>query len=456
MRLPAWLIAVIVAAPQLVSAQADTADGVAALARGDYPRAAAILKPIAESVWRDDTAAQFFMATMYESGLGVPADPLRACALYHRATVNTENPFGAHAERLLRASVHSRGFEWFEDCQLLANTGFDHAFEPVTFDLAPGHWTSWDLKGATVTYDGQSTRFPMQLASRGTVFLPLRHTELATGSSRSIARHFVEVFLWRPADLHVWALEWHPFEIVRGDVVRIDVSSGPLTTVPGEAPPSVQSFDVRGFAAVRVSRDGDAEWSILKGPNVITRGIESDAERRETRERALARNEALKRVDWTHEHDVTRVPSMAYADADGCGGILVFGWTADRAEAIVMRVDRRVIELSTEPATFDLAMPSTGLQVEIHIFATAKRAFPYCTDVIMPPGSGPDRVDETWRAIAGTMTIQLSPPGIRARSPSLYRATLTLTNAVFVNASGVTVRQTRPISLTAVVGFWHG
>ena len=49
-------------------------------------------------------------------------------------------------------------------------------------------WKVIDHAGATVTYDGQSNRVPMQLASRGTVFLPLRHTELTTGSPRSIAR----------------------------------------------------------------------------------------------------------------------------------------------------------------------------------------------------------------------------------------------------------------------------
>ena len=64
-----------------VSAQTGTADGIVALARGDYQRAVEILKPIAED-WRgDDTAAQFFMAGLYEAGRGVtggPAARLRA------------------------------------------------------------------------------------------------------------------------------------------------------------------------------------------------------------------------------------------------------------------------------------------------------------------------------------------------------------------------------------------
>jgi hypothetical protein len=121
-----------------------------------------------------------------------------------------------------------------------------------------------------------------------------------------------------------------------------------------------------------------------------------------------------------------------------------------------MRADRKVVALSTAPATFDLARQAAGLEIEIHVYARPKRGFPYCTDVGSGPDSGPGGLDETWRAVAGTITIQLSPPGIRAQSPSLYRATLSLTNAVFVNASGARVRQTRPIALTAVVGGWGG
>ncbi len=52
--------------------QTTTADGVAALARGDYQLAVEILKPIAEDRRSNDPAAQFFMAGLYDSGRGVP------------------------------------------------------------------------------------------------------------------------------------------------------------------------------------------------------------------------------------------------------------------------------------------------------------------------------------------------------------------------------------------------
>ena len=95
--------AIIITVVRCVSAQTGTADGVAALARGDYQRAAEILKPIAEDLRTNDTAAQFFMAGLYETGRGVPADPLRACALYLRAAGRHDAPFGQEAFPLFAA-----------------------------------------------------------------------------------------------------------------------------------------------------------------------------------------------------------------------------------------------------------------------------------------------------------------------------------------------------------------
>ena len=58
--------AAVIAVVCRVSSQTGTADGVAALGRGDYQRAVEILKPIAEDWRTNDTAAQFFMAGLYE------------------------------------------------------------------------------------------------------------------------------------------------------------------------------------------------------------------------------------------------------------------------------------------------------------------------------------------------------------------------------------------------------
>jgi len=443
-----------------VSTQTRTADGVAALARGDYQRAVEILKPIAEA-WRSkDTVAQFFMASLYESGHGVPADPLRACALYARAGSNNDSPFGRQAWPLFAALTSGRGLEFDHECQRLANVGFDTGFEPVTFDLGPGHFVEWTSSNASATYEGRTKSRPIDFAQAGARFLPPQHTQLATGETRSLPRHFVELLFWSPAWkasqwTGEWNLWWRVFEIVRDEIVLIDTPSEPLLTVKGEVPPPTEKLNVRDYAVVRVDQDGNAEWAILKGPLVRSERIETDAERREERDAERARDAALKKVDWKRRSDVHRQPSMTYTESDGCALIQVYGWTPNRDEAIVVRANTKELGLTAGSATFDLSRSASNISIETYVYDAAQRSFDFCSDVRMPPM--PDAIGpEVWRAIGGTLAVELSPPGVRARRPWDRRATVTLTNVVLRNTAGAVVRVAGPIRLSAIVGWFAG
>ena len=288
----------------------------------------------------------------------------------------------------------------------------------------------------------------------GARFLPLQHTELATGPNRTLTRHFIEVFVWEPTGRSEgWNLRWHLFEVVRDQIVRVDTVES-LATVEGEAPPARDTIDVREYAVVRVGDAGHVEWAVLKGPHRQTQQIESDAERREVRDADGARAAAMKRVDWDDRHDVYRQPAMTYVDAEGCGHIQVYGWTADRAEALVVRVGGEELSLSTQPATFDLSRAPVNISVEAHVYATPQRQFSFCSDMVLHESDsiGPEK----WRAVAGTIRVELSPPGIRARAPHLRRATVTLTDLVLQNSTGARVRVSRPVRLTAIVGSMGG
>ena len=120
-----------------------------------------------------------------------------------------------------------------------------------------------------------------------------------------------------------------------------------------------------------------------------------------------------------------------------------------------MRVDGSALELSTQPATIDLSRETVNVSVAAHVFPRPQRQFYFCSDVVIteaPDSIGPER----WRAVAGTIRVELSPPGIRARAPHLRRATLTLSDVVLQNAAGTRVRVSRPVRLTAIVGAMWG
>jgi hypothetical protein len=257
-----------------VPASPGTADGVAALARGDVQAAVNILKPIAESWRQSDPVAQFFMGTLYEAGNGVPRDLLRACALYERAGYGAsgsgDNPFAMEAMALHLVLRQSQDREWLQDCQLLARVGFDHRFEPVTLHLAAGHSIAWELKGATVTYRGKSRFFPQQLGERGSVFFPVRQTDLPPAGQETTMRHFNELFVWQPDVNNQWRLWWHLFEVSGDELVRIDTGFEPVVTVQGAEPPDWRFFDVRAHVDVRRTPNGDAEWARLAGPRAGT------------------------------------------------------------------------------------------------------------------------------------------------------------------------------------------
>jgi hypothetical protein len=441
-------------ATSLGQAQTTTADGVDMFVRGDYQRAVDMLKPIAEAWPSRDHVAEFFMATLYENGQAVGVDLVRACALYTRASFDHANPIGQQAIALLGPLQGSLSPEDFRRCIRLASVGFDRVFQPATFTLGPGHWIAIDPDGATITYQGKEKRTELALGTHARVFLPFEHTELAVGPSLSTRRHFIEFFAWMPGEARqagpAWTLTWHVSEVVGRELISIVTE--PLMTIAAERPPTDSTgVDVHSLARLRVNDRGDAEWAVLSGKNPRAEAIESEAERQATIEQRRARQAAEAKVDWTRVSDTHRAPTMTYADAEGCGNVFLYGWSVDRSEVITVRANKDVLGLSTAPRSFDIASQGGNLELVVHTYQRPLRSFPFCTDA--PGGTGPE---ETWRAARGTVTIELSPPGVLANAPQAYRATVHIVGAEFVSATGVRVRQTQAITLSAIVVWIFG
>ena len=194
----------------VTDAQNLTSDGVSALLRGDYQQAAAILQPIVEDPLQRDPAAAFFMATLYDTGRGVPLDEMRACALYQQAFVDSTSVYAPTAQLLQKRLWLAHGNDWFQECQLVGMIGIDHRFQPETFMLGSGYSVEWTLAAATVMYENRTKRTQLGIMvppQRGAMFLPLQHTELRIPTS-PVPLHFFEMFWWLPS-AGVWTLRTH-------------------------------------------------------------------------------------------------------------------------------------------------------------------------------------------------------------------------------------------------------
>jgi hypothetical protein len=331
-----------------------TADAVSAYLRGDYDAAAALLLPIAARASRDNSA-EFLLASLYDSGRGVPRDWLRACALYLRSAEG--GAFQMQARTLWRDTRKRLTPEDAESCNRLASLGFGDGFQPVTFALEAGHSISWTLEGATITYQGRQRRIHDDLFNlRGIRFLPIQYSEVAVGPNRALRRHFMHVFIWVPQGPGKWVLLWQLFEAVHDELIEHTRDS--LATVSAEEPPAGPGFDVRKLVRVNTTLEGDAELAILGGDHPRTVLIETEAERREEIERRAALDGPL---DWKATQDLHRPPSFAYTVATGCGGVFLYALSKDGMETVTIHVDQDLLLAAPAPQTFDLAAQRTRI-----------------------------------------------------------------------------------------------
>ncbi len=128
------------------------------------------------------------------------------------------------------------------------------------------------------------------------------------------------------------------------------------------------------------------------------------------------------------------------------------GWSADRTEAIAINATVERLALSTGSQSFDFAAQTPALGVAVHLFEQPRRRWPFCTDLMDMNSSAAS----VWRAVGGTITLETSPPGLRADNPLSRRLTVRLVGAEFIGPNGVRVRQRLPVTLSAVISGFPG
>src|SRR4051812_455506 len=207
-----------------VSAQQLASPGVTAFLAGDYETAARLLTPVAERSANPDPVAQFFLATLYDSGRGVPRNPLRACGLYMAAST-VSSPIAMQAAEIadvLKAPFFgARGP--MATCAS-ANTAPWGEPQPAFITLGPGHWLRVDATGIVVGFNGgERRRTNAMFGGPGMRFLPIRYTPLDVRSPEVGRRQFIEWFDWHQLTPNVagWSLGWILDEIVGDEMFGV-------------------------------------------------------------------------------------------------------------------------------------------------------------------------------------------------------------------------------------------
>lgn len=267
MRLFHRIALAFVFAPTIVAAQTTTSDGVQAFLRGDYEAASRILKPLAEGTSQPDPIAQFFLASLYDSGRGVARNRLRACSLYASAA-SPASPLTRQALDI----VQTIGESWAAApaaaavCAPVNILPWVEA-SPASFTLGAGHWIRIDAASTTIGFEGAEHRTAASRSGPGIVYLPIQYTPVDVSSPLAIRRHFIQSFVWHrnaPTDLSTWSLGWLLDEVVGGEMFMV-AGDPRLITITSLQPPV--TIDLSRLVEVRVNAAGEAEWGIKDPAN---------------------------------------------------------------------------------------------------------------------------------------------------------------------------------------------
>lgn len=279
LRIPAAGFVLLLACPASAPAQSWQD----AYERGDYAAAAAVLHPIVfqhaasdRDRYYPDARAVQTLGQMYSAGLGVPRDPVVACALFGLATGSAVYQHGdRHAvttaarslldEECVRLTIEQRR----EAAKLAACPSMRTA--PQAFVLGAGHRV--ELTRGTVRVEHKTARrdhWLGDLVDCAPVVPLVRHTAVKPPrGSRLPPRHFLEVIAWRarPAGegRTVQVLEWRAVEI-RGTDLSVAARTALETAELDVAAPVPSPSAATRAVTMRMLSNGQVRWQTAREP----------------------------------------------------------------------------------------------------------------------------------------------------------------------------------------------
>ena len=245
----------------------------AAVKRGDYPTAAALLQRAVfehPGTQAPDPAAVKQLALLYGDGKGVERDPVLACGLLRAHAIATaKGPRGTAAARKAATDLIERY------CAPLPAPQRAAAFAAMAcpriglkrgsvMTLEPGWSIQFNDRSATVTRNGETREQPLaqDLLCRAQV-MRVQHIPLSSGTT---VRHVIELVTiqssWRNGAVNRETV-WQLYE-VRG--LELDLAAVQRWTEPGSAWPAPALPYTLAAGATFTVRGADIEYQILDDP----------------------------------------------------------------------------------------------------------------------------------------------------------------------------------------------
>lgn len=157
-------------------------------------------------------------------------------------------------------------------------------------------------------------------------------------------------------------------------------------------------------------------------------------------------------------------PSFQYVASAGCADVFLYTWNAPRSEVLTAYIDIKKLGLGPGTHVIDIATAGDAVRVGIDVYdspvapgggvdvhGNLEPKLPYCDDM------GPfAKAAETWRAVAGKLTLTVGEPGgVPGRPAYIYKATLRVDSLKIVGPDGRKLGAPAPVVLTGTVG-WVG
>jgi len=136
-------------------------------------------------------------------------------------------------------------------------------------------------------------------------------------------------------------------------------------------------------------------------------------------------------------------PSFTYAEASGCGGLLVYAWNEARTEVLTLRVDDAVLSRARGTTELRIEREADRVQVAVEMTDEERSSLQFCSNERTLSAERP----VVWVGTSGRVKITMARRG----GAPLTSTTVAIEDLVVRAPAGDEVRARRGITFTAAI-----